>query len=109
MKRLLVASLFALILSIGLFPPQTGASAFESGPGMMPKASIATVGKIGHVATGDSNWFFEWLKYKLRNFFSQVRDYHDGPKGSVPIPGTLLLFGVGFAGLVAWRSRQPRA
>lgn len=109
MKRLLVGSLFALILSIGLFAPQAGASVFEPALGMMPKASIATLGKTGHMATGDLSWFFDWLKYKLQNFFSQVRDYHDGPKGSVPIPGTLLLFGVGFAGLVAWRSRQPRA
>jgi hypothetical protein len=27
---------------------------------------------------------------------------------SVPIPGTLLLLGGGFAGLVAWRARKPR-
>jgi hypothetical protein len=28
--------------------------------------------------------------------------------GSVPIPGTLLFMGGGFAGLVAWRARRPR-
>jgi len=36
---------------------------------------------------------------------------HDGNGKSVPIPGTLLLLGGGFAGLVAWRARrrQPGA
>ena len=28
---------------------------------------------------------------------------------SVPIPGTLLLLGGGFAGLVAWRARQRKS
>ena len=28
--------------------------------------------------------------------------------GSVPIPGTLLLFGGGFIGLMIWRTRDPR-
>lgn len=27
---------------------------------------------------------------------------------AVPVPATLLLFGAGFAGLVAWRSRENR-
>lgn len=33
---------------------------------------------------------------------------HDGPVAQVPVPATLLLFGAGFAGFVAWRSRESR-
>jgi hypothetical protein len=33
----------------------------------------------------------------------------NGYKNSVPVPGTLLLFAGGFAGMVYWRARQPVA
>jgi len=62
-------------------------------------------------------------KNKQEDKFFQKNDKHDGNDknkyvyqyehpnnrgGSVPIPGTLLFMGGGFAGLVAWRARQPR-
>lgn len=36
----------------------------------------------------------------------QYINNHDTPKGSVPIPGTLLLLGGGLVGLVAWHARR---
>lgn len=37
------------------------------------------------------------------NHYGQIKNGNNGNGGSVPIPGTLLLFGAGFAGLVAWQ------
>ena len=44
---------------------------------------------------------------KDNNDYKEYKGDYSG-KGSVPIPGTLLLFGGGFAGLIVWRTRQPR-
>ena len=37
------------------------------------------------------------------NHYGQIKNGNNGNNGSVPIPGTLALFGAGFAGLVAWQ------
>jgi hypothetical protein len=42
----------------------------------------------------------EWLGIK--------QEYRGGSNGAVPIPATFLLFGGGFAGLVAWRWKAER-
>ena len=106
MRRLALGSLFVLILSIGFFAPPARAS--DLSLAMMPHASIATLGKTGHMATGNLDWFWAWLTSTIRTFYSNVSNHHT-PNGSVPIPGTLLLFGGGFAGLVVWRARHPRS
>ena len=43
------------------------------------------------------------------NYNQQNGNYqHNDNRRSVPIPGTLLLLGGGFGGLVAWRARQRK-
>lgn len=37
------------------------------------------------------------------NHYGQYKNGNNGNDRSVPIPGTLVLFGAGFAGLVAWQ------
>ncbi len=52
-------------------------------------------------ATWDSQWWqllLQWLG----------GSWNPTPKGSVPIPGTLALFGAGFGALVWWRERKSR-
>jgi len=99
MRRLVFASLFVLIVSIGPFTPQAGAS--ESHLVAVSKPLIVYMSATGAMATID---LVSWLKYLLGRYFGSVWNHE--PNGSVPIPGTLLLFGGGFAGLVFWRARQ---
>ena len=94
-----LGSFLVLTLSIGLFIPQAGAS--ESHLAAVSKPFIVGVGATGTMATID---WQAWLKYILMKYFGSVWNHE--PKGSVPIPGTLLLFGGGFAGLVLWRARR---
>lgn len=37
------------------------------------------------------------------NHYGQIKNGNNGNDRAVPIPGTLVLFGAGFAGLVAWQ------
>ena len=99
MKRLGLSSLSALILSMGFVTPQAGAS--ELHLAAASKLSIVGVGAMGSMATID---WQAWLRYIFTKYFGSVWNHE--PKGSVPIPGTLLLFGGGFVGLVIWRARQ---
>ena len=113
------AALLALVLAIALFAPQAEASKF--GPGMASMVSLASLGSADHMATGggDLRQFLEWLKFKLIKYFGYGGSGGFGgsggsggsytPKNSVPIPGTLLLFGGGFAGFIFWSARQPQA
>ena len=104
MKHLILGSLLALTLSVGLFGPQAEASEFSLS--MMPKASIALLGNTGPLGNWESD-FLAWLRSTLREYVSNARDNY--PTRSVPIPGTLLLFGGGFGGLMVWRARHPRS
>ncbi len=87
MKSVALGSLFALILSMGLFVSQAEAKNNDDKNENKGKNNYA------------SNDKHEYKEYR--------GDYRG--KGSVPIPGTLLLFGGGFAGLIVWRTRQPRS
>jgi hypothetical protein len=89
-------------------------------------ASVTT----GHMARG-GNDFWAWLRNQLQSYFGNNGNsgnngnngnfgsngnygngrngwYLGNSKGSVPIPGTFLLFGGGFIGLMVWRKRQQR-
>lgn len=102
MKGLVLGGLFSLILSIGMLCSDAGAS--ESRLHMFPQTSITSLGNTGPMATWGSDGWWTWLHRKLERYFSG--SWNTEPRGSVPIPGTLLLFGVGFAALIAWRSRH---
>ncbi len=92
MLRLASSILLALIVSVGAFTPQADAS--EG----MHMASLASLVKTGHM--GD--WLSDWLAW--------LQQHQNGGTngGSVPVPGTLLAFGLGFAGLATWRAVQAR-
>jgi hypothetical protein len=66
----------------------------------MNKVAIASIANVGHMADMP-DWLAALLKY-LGIGGSNGTDRP--PKGSVPIPGTLLLFGGGFVGLMVWRA-----
>ena len=87
MRKVAVGSLVAVILFTGLFVSQVEAKSNDK------------------VEQGKPEFKFGAKNYK---HFS-AKNYNDSR--SVPIPGTELLLGGGFAGLIAWRARQrkPRA
>ena len=95
MRDLVLCSLFALIVLVGFIDT---AVAFEQ---LGTNASVAASLKAGHMADIPA-----WL-VALLNYLGIWGNYNGGynqPNGSVPIPGTLLLFGVGFGGLLVWRA-----
>lgn len=103
MKSLVLGSLFSLVLSIGMFGPDAGAS--ERHLRLMPQPSMTSVRNIHPMATWGTDWWWTWPHRQIERYFSGSWNYT--PKGSVPIPGTLLLFGGGFAVLIAWRLKHP--
>ena len=117
MRYIVLSALLAVALTIVLFAPQAEASDF--GSGMASMASLAAMSSDGHMASGggDLRAFFDWLKHILTKFFGAGAGGGGGgggytgnptPKGSVAIPGTLVLFGGGFAALMIWRAGWPR-
>ncbi|MGH7231354.1 MAG: PEP-CTERM sorting domain-containing protein [Nitrospiraceae bacterium] len=48
------------------------------------------------------------FKAAKQEFLTIKQEYREYKNGTVPIPGTFLLFGAGFAGFVAWRLRDSR-
>ena len=91
MTRPLVSILFALTLSVGAFATQADAS-----EGGMHMASLGSLAKAGHMG--------DWLS----DLIAWAQQHRNGGTngGSVPVPGTLLAFAVGFAGFAAWRAKR---
>ncbi|GKS58337.1 hypothetical protein YTPLAS18_18640 [Nitrospira sp.] len=93
----LVASIFFLfsVANVG------EAGAFDYGIGYGPNA-LSAFSLKGHLATGD---WWAWLLWWFKQY---ATTWHNTPKGSVPIPGTLVLFGLGFGAVVAFREWKNR-
>ena len=82
MKYLGLAGVIVLALSLGMFIPQAGANS--------PKQEALALQKQEAFALNSGNFVGA------------------NSNRSVPVPGTLLLFGGVFAGLVWWHERQRR-
>lgn len=107
MLRLFVSLLFALA-TITLFVHE--AEAHQYGESLMAgKASVKALAATGPLATGNSQELLQWLVYKVKRYIASSNHvWNPTPRGSVPVPETLLLLGAGFAGLVAWNSTNKR-
>lgn len=109
MPRFVLVSILSLFLLFALPVPQAGAGQY--GPGTSPaRATIAGLGNTGPLATTTDWWaWWAWLIYQLKkSLLGSDHVWNHTPRGSVPVPGTLLLFGAGFSGLVAWRAKNKR-
>ena len=84
MRSVVVGSLMALILSAGLVVSQVEAKKKD-----------------------DDGYKQEYKENGYKQEYKENGQYRRN--GSVPIPGTLLLFGGGFIGLMIWRTRDPRS
>lgn len=104
----LFLSLLAVLVTIPLFVHQ--AEAHQYGEGLMAgNASIKSSAVIGSLATGNWQELLQWLIYKFKQYIAGSNTvWNPAPRGSVPVPETLLLLGAGFAGLVAWNSTNKR-
>jgi hypothetical protein len=101
MKYLGLASVLVLTLSLGMFIPQAGANS--------PKQEALALQKEEKQESLAVKKQEKLEALALKHSGNSSGNYvgGDSPK-SVPIPGTLLLFGGVFAGLVWWRERQAR-
>lgn len=107
MRRLFVTLLFVLF-TVALFVHQ--AEAQQYGEGLMAgNASMKSFTASGPLATGNLQELLQWLIYKFKQYVAGTNHvWNPAPRGSVPVPETLLLLGAGFAGLVAWNSTNKR-
>jgi hypothetical protein len=106
MRSVAVGSLVTLILFTGLIVSQVEAKTDKDDGKGKNKQAFNLVSKI-EAKTDKHNG-----KEKNKPDHPIVaKNYTHNDTRSVPIPGTLLLLGGGFAGLAAWRARQrkPRA
>jgi len=95
-RNVVLGSLVTLILTMGMFVSQVEAKNDKHDDNDKNKhASTAEAKNDKHDG-------------KDKNKFEYQYEHQNNRGGSVPIPGTLLFMGGGFAGLVAWRARQPR-
>jgi hypothetical protein len=98
MRILALGSLVTLILTAGLFVSQVEAKNDNNDDKGKNKQESKFLQKTDKHAEKDA------YRYEAKN-------YNNDDTRSVPIPGTLLFMGGGFAGLVTWRAirRKPRA
>jgi len=116
MRNVAVGSFVTLILFTGLLVSQVEAKNDDNGYKGKNKQEYKSNDDRGknkqeYKSNDDKGKNKQEYKFVAKNYKFDARDYtHNGTR-SVPIPGTLLLLGGGFAGLVAWRARQrkPRA
>ena len=96
MRNVVLGSLVTLILTMGMFVSQVEAKNDKHDDNDKNKHAYTAEAKNDKHDGKDKN------KYEYQY------EHQNNRGGSVPIPGTLLFFGGGFAGLVAWRARRPR-
>jgi hypothetical protein len=93
----------SIVLMLPVCALLVGSSVIFATPAMAMLAGSQHVHGIGHhyLHDGNYNWneIVSWL-LNLKQQYQQSR--------SVPIPGTLLLFGAGFLGLAFWRGGKRR-
>jgi hypothetical protein len=104
-----IVLLLAMTLVFGA--PHAIASHFDAGK--TSHLAIASIGTTQHLASGGGNLndLLSWLKGTLIKYLGNGGYGGTNPfpaKGSVPIPGTLLPFGMGLGALVLWSRRRFR-
>jgi hypothetical protein len=105
MRHFVLGSLVAVILSLSLSVPQAGAA--ESRLHGIQEASIARLTYTGVMATWGSDRWWTWVHHRLEKYFGS--NWSPNHKGSVPIPGTLLLFGGWVCGVGTLAHETPRS
>jgi hypothetical protein len=112
MKYLGLASVVVLTLSLGMFIPQAGANSPKQEALALKKQETHALKLQKEEALALKKQEAHALKHSGNYVGPNANSgNHVGAisNTSVPEPGTFLLFGLAFAGLVWWRERQARA
>ena len=97
-----VAAVFVTVLTLQTSGAQATPILLPAVKAVNP-AAVLPFGATTHKATW--NWWPNWQQF--RQYWSQRTNWSYDTR-SVALPGTILLFGAGFAGLIGWRSRHTR-
>ena len=104
--KVLLVSVFGLAVMVIPFSGNVEAAKLKE---MKASAYINLNSAFSPLSPIFSGWNGGTVKIDNGNHYGWFNSNGNGrPQSSVPIPGTLLLFGGGFAGFAAWRRRVDR-
>lgn len=112
MKRAVVVGVLVMIMTMGLVASKV--EAVEHGPAVSGSyaSSNAALKTVSPMMTTNLAEWYAWLIYQLKKYtgiaYPYPNPWNHHPKGSVPIPGTLIPAVGGFGALVAWWERRRR-
>jgi hypothetical protein len=107
-----VLPMLGLVVVVGLVSQPADARAFNGVPATLAdvsKDSVKAAKEKVKLAKQDVKAARQEVKAAKQEFKAaklELKQIRTGGGNAVPIPGTLLLFGAGFAGLVAWRKKD---
>jgi hypothetical protein len=114
MKRAVVVGVIVMVMIVTVGLVASNVEAREYGAGVSgSKASLNAALRTASLmmTTSLADWY-AWLLYQLRKYLGSVypepHHWNHYPKGSVPIPGTLIPLAGGIGALVAWWERRRR-
>lgn len=112
MRSVILGSFVTLILSTGLLVSQVEAKNDDDGGKGKDKFvyQFAEWKNLGELKNHDDHGKgLNKFVSEFREWKNELKDYKTGNGRSVPIPGTLLFMGGGFAGLMAWRALRRKS
>jgi hypothetical protein len=101
-----VLTMLSLAVAVGLVSHPADATAFN--PSVSTLAVLDVDKKAAKEKIKLAKQEVKAAKQEVKAAKLELKEIRNGGGHAVPIPGTLLLFGAGFAGLVAWQKKDGR-